>query len=445
MLERIKEAIINFRSQKKIDKKDLEVLLKEIQRALILADVNVKIVLDITEKIKRKIYEEKPENIPLRDYAIKAIYEVLTDYLGKEKRELNLKRQRILVIGLYGAGKTTTAAKIAYYFKKRNLSVCLVCADIHRPAAYDQLESLAKKINVSFYGERNSKNVIEIIKNAIEKCKEDVMIIDSAGRDSINEELLNEIKKIYEISKPEEVFLVMGGDIGSSAKDLVEKFKETIPITGIVLTKMDSSAKGGGALVASYLSGANVVFLGTGEKIEDLECYDPKGFVSRLLGLGDLNALLERIKELEEEYKEIKHYIERGEYNMYVFYEQIRATQKMGSFQKILDMIPGASMIGIKKDELENQERKIRKWKYIIDSMTKEERLHPEIINASRIKRIARGSGTKEEEVRELLKAYKTSEKIFRGLRTGKFLKDPRLKKFLKAIPKEALQSLQGF
>lgn len=187
-----------------------------------------------------------------------------------------------------------------------------VCADVHRLAAYEQLKTLAQKIKVSFYGEKVNKNPLEIVKNALDKCKEDVMIIDSAGRDSVNENLLKEIKGIYELSKPEEVFLVISGDIGSTAKDLVERFKEIVPITGIVITKMDSSAKGGGALVASYLSGAKVVFLGTEERVKDIESYDPKSFVSRLLGLRDLNVLLGKIvKELEGEYKEIKEYIER--------------------------------------------------------------------------------------------------------------------------------------
>lgn len=322
------------------------------------------------------------------------------------------------------------------------MSVCVVCADTHRPAAYDQLKQLADKIGVGFYGERASKDAISIVRNAIDNCGEDILIVDSAGRDNVNDDLLKEIESIYNILKPDEVLLVISADIGNAVKNLVEAFNSKVPITGIIITKMDSSAKGGGALVASYISGAKVLFLGTGEKIEDFEHYNPKGFVSRLLGMGDLESLLEKIRELEEEEIEIKKYIEKGEYNMYVFYEQIKATQKMGSFRKIIEMIPGLGMLNLKKEDVEKQEEKVRKWKYIIDSMTKEERLNPEIINASRIKRIARGSGTSEEEVRELLKAYKMSEKMFHSLKSGKLMRDPRLKRFLKSMPKEVLDGV---
>ncbi len=442
MLDRIREAVSKFTSKKKIDKRDLEELIKEIQRALILGDVNIKIVFEISEEIKKKIFEEKPENISLRDYTIKTIYEVLTKYLGKGDKTLELKKQKILLVGLYGTGKTTTAAKLGNYFKKRGLSVCLVCADVHRAGAYHQLKQLAEKIGVGFYGQENEKKVINILKKALQECKEDVIIVDSAGRDNVNEDLLKEIKEIHENINPDEILLVISADIGSIAKDVVEKFKETLPITGIIITKMDTSAKAGGALVSSYLTNAPILFIGTGEKIEDFEKFDSKRFVSRLLGMGDLETLLEKVKELEEEQKTIKEMIEKGEYNMYVFYEQLKATQKMGSFQKIMEMIPGMNMLGVKKEEIEEQEEKVKKWKYIFDSMTKEERLHPEIINSSRIARIAKGSGTKEEDVREMLKAYKMSEKIFKGMKSGKLLKDPRMKKILKMLPKDKIQGI---
>ncbi len=435
MFEKLRDALNSFARNKKIDKKEVEKFIKEIQRALILSDVNVKIVFEITQTIKKKIFEEeKHEGLSLREHTIKVVYETLSEILGKEKGELKIEPQKILLVGLYGTGKTTTAAKLAYFFKKKGLKPCLITTDTYRPAAYEQLKNLAEKIGVEFYGNKNENNAIKILQEGMKECHtSDVIIIDTAGRDAFNEELLNEINSLYKVLKPDETLLVLSADIGQAAKSLVESLKEKIKITGIILTKMDSSAKGGGALTAAYLANVKVKFLGIGEKIEDLEYYDPVRFVSRLLGMGDLETLLEKAREIIDKEK-IEKLMEAKDYDMYMFYEQLKATQKMGSLNKILEMIPGMSRMSFKKEEIEEQEIKIKKWGYIFDSMTVEERKNPKIIDSSRIQRIAKGSGTTEEDVREMLKAYRMSEKLYKKFKSGKFLKDPKLRKLMMNI-----------
>ncbi len=440
MFEKLKDALNSFARNKKIDKKEVEKLIKEIQRALILSDVNVKIVFEITQTIKKRIFEkEKHEGLNLREHTIKVVYETLSEILGKEKGELKIEPQKILLVGLYGTGKTTTAAKLAYFFKKKGLKPCLITTDTYRPAAYEQLKNLAEKIGVKFYGNKNENNAVKILQEGLKEChNSEVIIVDTAGRDAFNEELLNEINALYKVLEPEETLLVLSADIGQAAKSLVESLKEKLKITGIILTKMDSSAKGGGALTAAYLANIKVKFLGTGEKIEDLEYYDPVRFVSRLLGMGDLETLLEKAREIIDK-DQIEKLMEAKDYDMYMFYEQLKATQKMGSLNKILEMIPGMSRMSFKKEEIEEQEIKIKKWGYIFDSMTVEERKNPKIIDSSRIKRIAKGSGTTEEDVREMLKAYKMSEKLYKKFKSGKFLKDPKLRKLMMNIgPKNA-------
>ncbi|NPA38747.1 MAG: signal recognition particle protein [Candidatus Nanohaloarchaeota archaeon] len=438
MFEKLKTAINNFATRKQIDKQEVEALIKEIQRALILSDVNVKVVFELTQKMKKRIFEEKKhEAVSLREHVIKVVYEELTNILGKEKGKIEIKPQKIMLVGLYGTGKTTTAGKLAYFFKKKGLKPFLLSVDVYRPAAYTQLKTLAEQIEVPYYGNEKEKDPVKILKEglkAYEKSGADVLIVDTAGRDALTPDLIEELKKINEVLLPDETYLVIAADIGQGAKSLVEAFKSAVSLTGIIITKMDSSAKGGGALTAAYLAGTTVKFLGIGEKLEDLEYYDPVRFVSRLLGMGDLESLLEKVKEVVDEEK-IKEMWQSDKYNIAMFYEQLQATQKMGSLQKMIEMIPGMSRLIPRKEELEEQEKKMRKWKYIIDSMTKEERENPSIINTSRIKRIAKGSGTSEEEVREMLKAYKMSEKMFKKFKSGKFMKDPKIRKMLANVP----------
>ncbi len=298
----------------------------------------------------------------------------------------------------------------------------MVCLDYHRPAAPEQLRQISEKIGVKYYIDQN-KNPYEAAKKSLEFfSKYDYLIFDTAGRNALDKELAKELKTLGEIIKPDEVLLVIPADIGKVARKQAEEFNKLVGITGIVVTKTDGTAKAGGALIACSVTGSKIKFIGTGERIDDLEIYDPKRFVSRLLGFGDLETFLEKAKEAEIK-KESAEKIIEGKFTLEDFMEQIEAIGKMGSLTKIVKLIPGLGGY-LPSELLEMQEEKLKKFKVIIQSMTKEERRNPEIINESRIRRIARGSGTKEEEVRELLAQYKKMKKftkMFKGLREKDF------------------------
>ncbi|RLJ09565.1 MAG: signal recognition particle protein Srp19, partial [Candidatus Aenigmatarchaeota archaeon] len=303
----------------------------------------------------------------------------------------------------------------ARWFKIRGLSVGLVACDMHRAAAQEQLIQLAEKIGINVYTE--GKDPESIAKNALKKAKESVLIFDSAGRDALDKELAQELKELKDIIKPDEIFLVVPADIGQDAGRQASEFNRLVGITGIIVTKLDGTAKGGGALSSSAVSGAKVKFIGTGERLEDLEVYDPKRFVSRLIGYGDIQGLLERAKEVGIDEESAKKMIER--FTLEDFVNQISQVRKMGSLSRITEMIPGFSNLKIPTNVLDVQEERMKKWEHIVKSMTPEERENPDIINFSRVKRIARGSGTSESEVRNLLKNYKQVRKLMKMTKTG--------------------------
>ncbi len=421
MFEKIKDVVSDFIRIGVADKKDVEKLVKEIQKALIQADVDVKLVLEFSKKVKKEALKENlPKGLTRKEHVIKIVYDNLVDILGKEKRPIKIGKQKILLLGLYGVGKTTTSLKLAYFFKKRGLKTCILGCDIHRPAALEQLKQGAEKIGIDVLGKKSDdvKEIINTFKKDLEKY--DVVIIDSAGRSAMEKDLVEELKYICNELKPEERFLVIPADIGQAARTQAKLFNEAVEITGVIITKADSTAKGGGAISACYESKAPVIFLGTGEKVDDLEEYDPIRFVSRILGMGDLKTLLEKAREVIDE-KEAKKII-KGDFNLIEFYNQIESIKKMGNLRRILEMLPLPG-IKIPKEMIEIQEEKMKKWKYMIDSMTKDEREHPEIINSSRIERIAKGSGTKPEEVKELLKVYKQMKQMMKKFNSKRFLK----------------------
>ena len=403
-----------------VDKAAVEAVVRDLQRSLLQADVDVALVSELSKTIKKKVLEEKPPaGITLKEYFIKTLYDEIVSFLGKEKESLELKPQRILLIGLFGSGKTTTAGKLAKWFKTRGLSTGLVACDTHRPAAQEQLEQIGKSLGVPVYKE--GKNPKDIAKNALKTAKEDVLIFDSAGRNALDKELAEELKELKSVIKPDEILLVIPADLGQAARKQTEEFERLVGIRGIIVTKLDGTAKGGGALVASSLSGAKVKFIGTGEKPEDLEAYDPQRFVARLIGYGDLQGLLEKAKEAGITEDTAKQILE-GKFTLQDFVNQISQVRQMGSLSKIMDMIPGLGM-KIPKDMLDVQEDKMRKWEHIMKSMTPEERENPEILNFSRIQRIAKGSGVAEKDVRELLKNYKQVKKLVKVTKGGKAFK----------------------
>jgi signal recognition particle subunit SRP54 len=398
-----------------LDKDLVDSVVRELQRALLEADVNVALVKELSDKIKKGALDERIKGIEKREHMIKILHDELLKLLGEYKQlKLTSRRNIILLLGLYGSGKTTTIAKLGNYFSKRGFKVALVGLDTHRPAAQEQLKQLAEKYKLNFFIDTFEKNPIKIWKKYEEKLKNyNLIFVDTAGRHTLDEELIKEIKLISSEIKPTESILVIPADIGQAAKTQAQQFKEAVDISGVIITRMDSTAKAGGALTACVETKAPVYFIGTGEKINDIEEFNPRSFLSRLLGMGDLETLIEKIKSVTEEKsrKKIQKNIEAGKLTLDDVIEQVKSMSSLGGFEKIKSMIPGLSNINAKIPEnvLENQEAKVTKWQHIIKSMTPEEKINPEILEkqTSRIARIAKGAGVHTSDVRALLKQYK--------------------------------------
>jgi len=432
--ESLKQTFRKIAGLSVVDRKAVETIVKDLQRVLLQADVDVELVAGLSEKIKKKMLKAKPAaGLTLKEYFVKMLYDEMVSFLGARAGEVALKPQKVMLIGLFGSGKTTTAGKIAKWFKARGVQPALVACDTHRAAAQEQLAQVGKKVGVNTYSKGRKPE--DIAKNALKEAKEEVLIFDTAGRDALNKELAKELRNMGRITKPDEVLLIIPADIGQEARKQAEEFNKLVGITGIVVTKLDGTAKGGGALAAASVSGAAVKFIGVGEAPEDMESYEPKRFVSRLIGYGDLQGLLEKAKSagVEADEDTTKRLLE-GRFTMNDFYEQIGQMQKMGSLSKMMDMVPGTSGIKVPKGLLDVQEDKMKRWRYVIDSMTPDERERPEIIKASRIKRIAKGSGTSENAVRELLKYYKQMQKVMKLTKGGKGFKRGPLAKIAKQL-----------
>jgi len=404
-----------------VDREAVEALIKGLQRILLQTDVDVKLVFELSENIRRRcLKEEIPVGITLRDHTMKVVYDELVRLLGEEKVGL-LGKKRIMLLGLFGSGKTTTAGKLSKYFQKQGLKPAMIGSDYHRPAAPEQLTQLGDKLHVPVHVSKD-KDPYKALKEGFMKFRKyDTIIVDTAGRDALDKELAEELKKMYKICQPDEVLLVIPADIGRIGGKQAEEFNKLVGITGVIVTKMDGTAKGGGTLSACSATGAKVKFIGTGEKLSDLEVYDPVRFVSRLLGMGDLQALLEKAKEAEFKEEDVEKIL-TGKFNLEEFYSQISGVQKMGSFSEVLNMMPGLGY-SIPEELLIVQEEKLKKYKYIIDSMTPEERKNADLIHSSRIKRIAKGSGTTQKDVRDLLKQYKQAKKMIKKIGGAKGLK----------------------
>lgn len=396
-----------------LDKNLVDSIIRDLQRALIEADVSIPLVKDLSDRIKKAALDERIKGIDKKEHIIKLLHDELLSILGEHK-QLKLKggQNRIMLFGLYGAGKTTTIAKLGNYFAKRGHKVAVVGLDVHRPAAKEQLKQLAEKHKLSYFIEFEEDDAIKTWKDIEPKIKNfDVVLIDTAGRHTLDHELVQEIKTLEKYVKPTESILVLPADIGQAAKKQTKEFKESIDISGVIITRMDSTAKGGGALTACAETKAPVYFIGTGEKINDIEEFNPKSFLSRLLGMGDLESLMEKIRSAtgEDKQKKMQKKLEEGKLSLEDVIEQVKSMDSMGGFEKIKSMIPGLGNAKIPENILENQEAKISKWEHIIKSMTKEEKENPGIMEkqTSRIARVARGAGVHTSDIRSLLKQYK--------------------------------------
>lgn len=411
----LKNALRKITKTGYIDEKFLNELASDIQRTLLAGDVNVELAKQLTEKIKNRALNEKPQaGMTSKEHVIKIVYDEMVNLVG-EKAELKLKPGKIMFVGLFGSGKTTSIGKLAKFYQKRGLRPALIGCDVHRPAAMDQLTQLASQTHVPCYAPKDIKDPLKIAKEGINKMKKyDVLIFDASGRSSLDQELAEELKNLADYIKPDEVLLTVPADLGQAAGEQAEGFKKLVGITGIFLTKIDGTARGGGALTSCAVTGAPIKFLGTGEKIDAIELFDPERLISRLIGFGDLKTLLEKAKEVDFKPETAKKILS-GKFTMDDFLEQIKSTQKMGPMENTLNMIPGFSGMKLPKGvDISKQEEKMKKWAIIIQSMTKEERNDPSLINPSRVKRIAKGSGTTETEVRQLLKTYQQMKKVMK-------------------------------
>ena len=406
-----------------VDEATVKELVKDVQRALLQADANVQLVLEISNRIEERSLKEKfPPGISRREHVVKVLYDELTKFLGEKPAKILIetgKTHVYMLVGIQGTGKTTTAAKLTRYFQKKGLKPALVCADTYRPGAYAQLKQLADKINVPVIGE-GGKDPIKVALRGVEKLRKEgyeVIILDTAGRHKDEVSLVGEMKDTARAVKPDEIILVVDATMGQQATAQAKAFNEATKIGSILVTKLDSTARGGGALSAVAATGAPIKFIGTGEKIDDLEAFVPSRFVGRLLGMGDIEGLVQKVREAEAVVPEKKaKALLSGRFTLTDMYEQMEAMKSMGPLKSILKMMPGAGY-NVPDEAIDVAEDRIKKWKYIIQSMTKEEREDPKILNSSRIRRVARGSGTTEKSVKELVKQYSLMKKYMKSFK----------------------------
>jgi signal recognition particle subunit SRP54 len=417
-----------------INEQLIDSLCKDIQRALLQSDVNVKLVLEITKRIKERAINEEPvRGLTRKDHIITILYGELARLLGYTGQTIkNIdksqqidekiisfepnKQSVILMLGIQGSGKTTVTAKIARWLLKHGYSVGVIGADTWRPGALTQLRMNCSRINVEVYGEEQNSNAIDIVRKGLEHFKiqkVDITIVDTAGRHKEELSLLDEMRTMREVINPDLVLLVIDGTIGQQAYNQAKAFHEAVAVGGIIVTKLDGTAKGGGVLAASAVTGAKVIFIGTGERIDDLEVFSPTGFVGRILGMGDVKAILEMARglELQADENQAKRLLS-GKMTIEDFYAQMENVGKMG-FRNVIDNLPGLSGM-VKEDQLDALEGKMEKWRFIIQSMTRDEKKNPDIINESRRKRIARGAGITEHEVKDLVKQYSNSKTMMK-------------------------------
>lgn len=409
----LRNALAKITGAPVVDEKAVKELVKELQRVLISSDVEIKLVSELSKRIEKKALEKEAlKGLSPREHVIRVVYDELVSFMG-ERHDPKLEKQRMLLIGLYGSGKTTSVAKIAHFFKKKGLSVGVICCDVDRPAAYEQLEQLSKQVGAPFYGMKGEKDVGRIIRDAVGRAKEDVLILDSSGRSGFDEKLMEQLKLINDAFHPDEKLLVISADIGQVARRQAEQFNEAVGIGGVILTKFDGSGKGGGALTAVASSSSKMTFIGTGEKLDDFEIYDAKKVVGRLLGFPDIETLLEKVKEISKEEK-----VPPPEEKLTIksFYDQLKAARKLGPLSKVFSLLGAPDM---PRDILHQSEEKLKKFEVIINSMTKAEREDASLLrkDRGRIERIAKGSGTTVEEVRELLRQFEKVKKMMEAFK----------------------------
>jgi signal recognition particle subunit SRP54 len=432
--EGLRKAMARLTGATSIDSKTIKEFNKELQKALISSDVEVGLVFALTKKIEdAAMRSDLPQGVSKRDYITNLVYEQLTALMGTSY-EPEVKPKRILLAGIYGSGKTTTAAKLAKFYQDRGLGVGLICCDVSRPAAYEQLETLAKQANAGFFGIKGENDVARIVREGVAQFKgKKVIICDSSGRSGMDAQLIGELKVINDVFKPDEKLLVINADIGQVAGKQASEFDSAIRLSGVVVTKLDGSGKGGGALSAVAAARTRVMFTGTGEKLGALELYDSKKFVGRLLGIPDLESLLAHVQEAVKSAEMKPEEVAMEELNFDSFYKQMKAMNKMGPMKNVLGMM---GMVDLPKDAVETGEAKLRRYESIISSMTTAERMDERLLREhGRIARIAKGSGTTEKDVREMIGDFNKMKKMASMLKGNRDVRK-QLSKFMPGMGK---------
>ncbi len=421
LTEKLSNALKKFRNKGKLTEADVREGMREIKLALLEADVNFKVVKDFTKAVtERAVGSEVLESLLPAQQIVKIVNEELISLMGSDSAKINIAPKPptiIMMVGLQGAGKTTHAAKIAAYYKSKGKSPLLVAFDIYRPAAVDQLKIVGESAGIPVFSMGTKISPVEIAKAGVEHAKKngnDMVFIDTAGRLHIDEELMTELSKIKASTSPAEILLVVDAMTGQDAVNVAKSFNELLDITGVVLTKMDGDTRGGAALSVRYITGKPIKFVGTGEKLDAIELFHPDRMASRILGMGDVLSLIEKAEAAYDEKtaKEMERKFREQAFTLEDFLIQMRQIKKMGNINQLLSMVPGVNAGALK--DIDVDEKQLARIEAIILSMTQAERLRPEIINGSRRKRIANGSGTTVEDVNKLLRQFDQMKKMMK-------------------------------
>ncbi|WP_320171364.1 signal recognition particle protein [Maridesulfovibrio sp.] len=427
--DRLSEAFKNFKGQGRLDEKNIQAGLREVRLALLEADVNYKVVKDFVEKVKeRALGQEVQKSLSPGQQVIKIVNDELVELLGGEQEGLSLPKgqlSKIMMVGLQGSGKTTSSAKIALYLRRKKFKPYLVPADVYRPAAIDQLNVLAKQLDMPVYPSTTEMNPVDICRDAMDKAAElgcDVLLFDTAGRLHIDEPLMDELASIKSECSPDEILFVADAMTGQDAVNVAATFDEKLDVTGVVLTKMDGDARGGAALSIKSVTGKSVKFVGVGEKLSELELFYPDRAASRILGMGDVLSLIEKAQSVMEEgeAERLTEKLRKAKFDLEDFRTQMRRMKKIGSMSSIMKMIPGLGGLTKQLGDMEIPDKELNRIEAIISSMTMEERRNPKIINPSRRARVAKGSGVDIQEVNQMLKNFDQMSKMMKKMMGGK-------------------------
>jgi signal recognition particle subunit SRP54 len=428
LAEKLQSTLKKLSSKGKLNEKDVDSALREVKLALLEADVNYKVVKNLVNNIKeRAVGHEVMESLTPGQQVIKIVNEELTKLMGGQQSEINISPEPptlIMLVGLQGSGKTTTAGKLAKMFKKEGKNPLLVAGDIYRPAAIRQLQVLGDRLEIPVFSMGDKQNPVDIIKAGLSKAEtagNDVVILDTAGRLHIDEEMMDELQDIKESTDPDEILLVVDSMTGQDAVNVSENFDKKLGVNGVVLTKLDGDARGGAALSVKAVTGKPIKYIGTGEKLDDFEAFHPDRMSNRILGMGDVLSLIEKAEQSidKEKAKKLEERLKNNQFTFEDFLDQLEQLRDMGPLDEIMGMIPGMS--GAKQlKNLQVDEKQLDHIEAIINSMTKEEKVDPKVINGSRRKRIANGSGTSIQEVNRLLKQYRETKKMIKKFNGSK-------------------------